>query len=119
MEYKQIIYFITICESNTITKAAEKLSISHQALSRVLNDLEKDLDVELIIRTPKGIKTTNYGKVLYEAFSGHVAEYGAIEKNTGNEEVNEDQMFLVSAAFFLDSQVEKITIPYDSHSIVY
>lgn len=117
MEYKQIIYFITICESNTITKAAEKLSISHQALSRVLNDLEKDLGVDLIIRTPKGVKTTDYGKVLYEAFSGHVAEYGAIEKRVKEHFLNkgENIVFCTPPIVFSSKEIDLIYAYEDLH----
>lgn len=117
MEYKQIIYFITACESKTISEAAQKLFISHQALSRILNDLEKDLGVKLIVRTPKGIKTTDYGKLLYEAFSGHVSEYSAIEKRVKEHFLNkgENIIFCTPPIVFSSKDIDLIYSYEDIH----
>lgn len=118
MEYKQIMYFITTYESKTISEAAQKLFISHQALSRILSDLENNLGVELILRTPKGIRTTDYGKLLYEAFSGHVTEYSAIEKRVKEHFLNkgENIIFCTPPIVFSSKDIDLIYSYEDIHT---
>ncbi len=69
MEYKHIEYFIETCNYKSITKAAESLFISQQALSRCISKLEKDINCILFKRTVKGITLTEEGKYIYEQFN--------------------------------------------------
>lgn len=69
MEYKQIEYFIETCNHRSITKAAESMFISQQALSRSIAKLEDSLNCKLFNRTVKGITLTDEGKYLYEQFN--------------------------------------------------
>ncbi len=69
MEYKHIEYFIETCNHKSITKAAESMFISQQALSRCIAKLENDINCTLFNRTVKGITLTEEGKYLYEQFN--------------------------------------------------
>ncbi|MGN1318008.1 MAG: LysR family transcriptional regulator [Lachnospirales bacterium] len=69
MEYKHIEYFIETCNHKSITKAAESMFISQQALSRCIAKLEEDINCKLFNRTVKGITLTKEGKYLYEQFN--------------------------------------------------
>ena len=64
MDFKQLEYFRTIYEEGSISKAAEKLFISQQGVSKAVSALEKELDCKLFDRTPKGILLTLAGEVL-------------------------------------------------------
>ena len=57
MELRVLRYFITITEEGSISKAAEKLMITHPTLSRQLKDLEQELGEPLFIR--EHIKSLN------------------------------------------------------------
>lgn len=46
-------YFIALAEEQNISKAAKKLYISHQCLSKYLKNLEQEYQVEFFERTPK------------------------------------------------------------------
>lgn len=46
-------YFLLLAEENNVTRAAEKLHITHQALSRYLSKLEQECGVALFHRKPQ------------------------------------------------------------------
>lgn len=56
-------YSIAKCES--ITKAAEQMYITQPAVSRSIRQLEEELGCTLFVRTPKGVKLTLEGDILY------------------------------------------------------
>ena len=62
MKLIQIQYFLKVAECKSITKAAEQLFVSQPALSKQMNLLEDELGVELLKRTPSGIKLTEIGE---------------------------------------------------------
>lgn len=66
MDCKQLRYFLTICEQGSISKAAENLFISQQALSSSIGRLETELHVNLFYRTSKGVYPTREGIYLKE-----------------------------------------------------
>jgi len=55
------LYFLALAEEKSITKAAEKLFVSHQALSRYLKNLENEYHINLFERTPN-LKLTAAGQ---------------------------------------------------------
>lgn len=63
LEYYKIFYYIG--KYKNITLAAEKLSLSQPAVSQSIRNLERELGVSLFVRTPKGVKLTAEGEVLY------------------------------------------------------
>jgi DNA-binding transcriptional LysR family regulator len=50
MEHRQLRNFLTICEEKSISKAAERLFISQQGLSKSIKQLEQELQVPLFFR---------------------------------------------------------------------
>jgi DNA-binding transcriptional LysR family regulator len=61
MTLQQLKYFIEIVNCGSINKAAERLFIAQPSLSNALKDLENELDVCLITRTPRGVSLTTDG----------------------------------------------------------
>lgn len=73
LEYYKIFYYVGKYKS--ITVAARELSLSQPAVSQSVKHLEDNLGIELFIRTPKGVRLTQEGEVLF----AHVARgYEAI-----------------------------------------
>lgn len=63
LEYFKVFYYAA--EYGSVTKAAEKLSISQPAASQSIKQLEKSLGVSLLVRASRGVKLTGEGLLLY------------------------------------------------------
>ena len=64
MEIRVLRYFLAVCESKNISKAANLLHISQPSLSRQLKNLEQELGVVLFKREPHEITLTEQGYYL-------------------------------------------------------
>lgn len=63
LEYYKIFYYVSKLKSFTL--AAEELCISQPAVSQAIKLLETNLGSKLFVRTPKGVKLTAEGEVLF------------------------------------------------------
>ena len=63
MEYYKVFYYVG--KLGSITAAAEELCISQPAVSQAIKQLETSLNSRLFLRTPKGVKLTAEGRLLY------------------------------------------------------
>ncbi len=59
-----LIYFDQAIRQGSIRKAAESLNIASSAVNRQLLQLEDELDVQLFVRMPRGIRPTAAGEAL-------------------------------------------------------
>lgn len=66
MNFQNLEYFLVVAEELNVTRAAERLHISEQALSHHINKLEKELSTKLFHRTPR-LSLTLGGKRLQAA----------------------------------------------------
>ena len=68
MEQNLSLYYIFNCVSETgnISRAAKQLFISQPAVSKSIQSLEENLGISLFIRSSRGVKLTDEGKLLYE-----------------------------------------------------
>lgn len=66
MEIRQLRTLIAVVETNSFTKAAEKLFLSQPTVSAHIRVLEEELKTQLIVRSTKSIKVTQKGMELYE-----------------------------------------------------
>ena len=62
MNSQEITAFVTIAETLSFSKAAEKLIISQPALSKQIINLEKELGYELFHRNKREVRLTEKGK---------------------------------------------------------
>ena len=60
----QLETFLCVAESGSFNKAAEKLYISPSAVIKQINLLEESLNLQLFVRTHRGLKLTEAGKSL-------------------------------------------------------
>jgi DNA-binding transcriptional LysR family regulator len=63
MELRQLRYFTAVAEESTFVGGARRLGVAQPALTRQIHALEHELDVELLERTPKGVRLTPAGDV--------------------------------------------------------
>lgn len=75
MEFKHIEYFLRTCEYSSMSKAAEALYISQQALSKCIAGIERELGCQLFHRTVKGIVLTADGTYFYNKFNPIAKQY--------------------------------------------
>lgn len=61
MEIKQIKYFLTVVESGSIGKAAQKLDVGASAISQQISKLEQELSIRLLQRNAFGVTPTPAG----------------------------------------------------------
>lgn len=64
MTLDQLRYFITVCQNNSISRAAEMLNISQPSISSAISKLEADFGVMLFSRQHKRLTLTKEGAVL-------------------------------------------------------
>jgi hypothetical protein len=63
MELRHLRYFLAVGEALTFTKAAAQLRVAQPALSRQVQDLEDEIGVDLLRRSPRGVTLTAEGKL--------------------------------------------------------
>lgn len=63
MNISQLEYFVTTVQCGSISMAAKELFVSPQAVSKAVNDLERELHISLYEKTGRGIKPTPFGVV--------------------------------------------------------
>ena len=63
LDYYRVFY--ETARFRSFSTAAQHLYISQSAISQCIQQLESDLNVQLFVRTKRGISLTNEGKILY------------------------------------------------------
>lgn len=66
MEMRQLLYFKTIVEEGTISKAAKVLHMAQPPLSIQLKHLEEELGIVLLKRHPRKVELTKQGQIFYK-----------------------------------------------------
>ena len=64
--------FAAVAECGSITAAAARLYVSQPAVSQCIHQLEKAVGCRLFSRTPKGVKLTREGELLYSHISAGI-----------------------------------------------
>lgn len=75
MNIIQMKYFITAARTLSFTKAAQQLYITQPALSRQILSMEKELNLQLFIRTGRNVRLTPAGRILFERFQTIYEDY--------------------------------------------
>ncbi|MDB5416619.1 MAG: LysR family transcriptional regulator [Phenylobacterium sp.] len=66
IELRRLRYLVAVADEGHITRAAERLGIQQPPLTRQIRLLEEELGVALFERLPRGMRTTEAGRVVVE-----------------------------------------------------
>ena len=81
MTIKELEEFTVICRRGSLAKASKELFMSPQGLSRVLKNLENELDCTLVNRVASGLELTESGECLRDYAESILTEYDKLKKN--------------------------------------
>jgi DNA-binding transcriptional LysR family regulator len=85
VELRHLRYFVAVAEEATFVAAARRLGVAQPALTRKIHALERELEVELLERTPKGTHLTPAGDVIKASASHLLREVdAAVERARGS-----------------------------------
>jgi DNA-binding transcriptional LysR family regulator len=75
MELREMRAFIAVVEEGGLSAAAHRLHVSQPALSQTINSLERQLGVQLLVRTRTGAQPTDAGMTLLAEARAVLARY--------------------------------------------
>jgi DNA-binding transcriptional LysR family regulator len=84
MTLRHMRIFVAVCETQSVTKAAEKLYISQPSVSQAIIDLEEHFGTRLFDRISRRLYITDAGKQLYEYMSHILTLYKEMEDRMQN-----------------------------------
>jgi LysR family transcriptional regulator, nitrogen assimilation regulatory protein len=80
METAQLQYFLVACQMQSQAHAAKALGISPSTLSQSINDLERELGLELFTRHAGGHHATAQARLIYQTVEAAVRRLSAAER---------------------------------------
>ena len=103
MELRHLRYFIAVAEERHVTRAAERLGMQQPPLSQQIRALERELDVQLFRRRPRGVELTDAGSALLaeaRAILSHIEHASAAARRTARGEQGRIAVGFTSSAPF-------------------
>lgn len=68
MELRHLRYFVAVGEEEQLGRAAQRLRVAQPALSRQIQDLEREIGFKLFDRLSRGVKISSAGKLFLENY---------------------------------------------------
>ncbi|RBP84097.1 DNA-binding transcriptional LysR family regulator [Cytobacillus firmus] len=117
MEEKDFTILRYIAEEMHLTKAAERLYMTQPALTYRIQQLEKELDTQILIKNGKRIKFTSQGEYLVSFANKMLAEYRVAKDSLANMSSDVQGTLRIGAAstfakYFLPSLMKSFVTQY-------
>lgn len=104
MELRTLRYFLAAAQEENITKAADILHVTQPTLSRQMMDLERELDVTLMLRGKNGLTLTDDGIFFRQRAQEIVELADRLEKSFVERQNNISGMVVIGASETVGSQ---------------
>ena len=121
MELRHLRYFVAVAEEGHVTRAAERLGIQQPPLSQQIQALERELDVQLFRRKPRGVELTPAGRALFDeakAILARATEAVAATKRAARGEAGRIGLGFTSSASFHPFVPRAIRAFRETHPLV-
>lgn len=79
MDIRTLRYFVEVVRQQSFTRAAEKLFVTQPTISKMLKNLEDELNCTLLIRDGRKLLLTDTGRVVFERGLAILAEFRQLE----------------------------------------
>lgn len=79
MDIRTLRYFVEVVRQQSFTRAAEKLFVTQPTISKMLKNLEDELNCTLLIRDGRRLLLTDTGQVFFERGLAILAEFRQLE----------------------------------------
>jgi DNA-binding transcriptional LysR family regulator len=112
MDFRHLRAFITVAEEASITRAAERLHISQPPLSRLIRQLEEELNVTLFSRHRQGVTLTDAGRMLLEKARTLTAAASDFFEAAGQTTRDEAKKVRIGIGWGLWEAVNEIRVAY-------
>jgi DNA-binding transcriptional LysR family regulator len=110
---RQLCCFVAVAEERHFHRAAERLHISQPPLTQRIQDLERDLGVQLFSRTSRHIELTEAGRLVLAEAQATLAQADRVRevaRRAGQGEVGNLRMSVVISAFFIPAFTEAVKV---------
>lgn len=77
MEFRELRAFVAVAEEGSFSAAARRVHVSQPALSQTVNALERELGVQLVVRSNVGVRLTDSGAQLLARARAMLADHDA------------------------------------------
>ncbi|WP_336852195.1 LysR family transcriptional regulator [Pseudescherichia vulneris] len=79
MDIRTLRYFVEVVRQQSFTRAAERLFVTQPTISKMLKNLEDELNTTLLIRDGRRLLLTDTGRVVFERGQAILAEFRQLE----------------------------------------
>lgn len=100
MDRGNLAAFLAVYDSGSITKAAQRLYMSPQGLSKAIARLEKELRVQLFVRSPQGVEPTRHAKAIYPKAKDLAETLESVREEAANAEPRQRLSVVLSDGMF-------------------
>lgn len=122
MNLMHLKYAVEIAETNSMTKAAERLYTAQPNISRAIRELENTLGVQLFCRTSKGIYPTEQGEAFLSRARKILAQVDEVEDmfRDGKKNVSQFSISVPRASYIAEAFVKFVKkLPPESSVEIY
>jgi len=83
MELRHLRYFVAVAEEEHYGRAAQRLHVAQPALSRQIQDLEREIGFQLFDRLPRGVRLSAAGKAYLDDVRSILGQVSAVTDPAG------------------------------------
>lgn len=94
MRFEQLKYLLNLKEIGSISRTAERMLISHQAVSKAIKSLEEELSINILNRSSQGVSFTDAGLEVCRFAEKIFAEESIFMQNIAQYQVPEASSFI-------------------------